>query len=92
MYDFKVEYRQGIDNGNADGLSRLLDTLSQASVDPDNQAWVGTVSAADSSSHIPASAVVASQMQKDIKLSRTGTLAVSAADSSSHARNPKVAF
>ena len=80
MYDFEVEYRQGIDNGN--GLSMLPDTLSQASADPDNKAWVGTVSAADSSSNIPASAVVASQMHKDIKLSPTGTLAVLAADCS----------
>ena len=92
MYDFVVEYRQGIDNGNVDKLSRLPEESDQAKEPSVERALVGTVSAADSSSHIPASDLTTDQNQanEERKPASTRTLAVSAADSSSHVRSPEV--
>ncbi|MEW8548469.1 MAG: reverse transcriptase domain-containing protein, partial [Candidatus Thiodiazotropha sp.] len=83
-YDFSIQYRKGINNGNADALSRLPENGSEQEGQRGLDS-TGTVSAADSSSHIPV--VTGSQQEHQQNLgSRPLASAVSAADSSSHSR------
>lgn len=90
-YDFTVQYRKGVSNGNADALSRLpiKDKIDEDSAKTRNCSMAETVSAAGSSSHI--SAVAGPQTVKSVirdeNCSHTAVLAVSAADSSSHSQS-----
>ena len=87
-YDFTVQYRKGVSNGNADALSRLpvVHSEDKANQEALNPTIAETVSAADSSSRI--SAVTGIQAEEGIPFkenySHTVAAVVSAADSSSH--------
>ena len=88
-YAFVVQYRQGTCNGNADGLSRLPLTEDEPNKFFTGRTAVGNVSAADSSSHSPASVLPARQKEDSMHSpGQDGTSAVSAAYSSSHVAGP----